>query len=106
MLTFRTFFENYKVQEADKDDKSLAAPECKKLKTDDDVINLSMDEEDEERDADSDVSEQFIHWYEKYLARLERQYPTAFDTVIKESIHNYPKLPFNYMAAIKLATGN
>lgn len=61
--------------------------------------------EDENENSNPQFST-FVDWYENYMAKLERQYPIAFDTVIKESIQNEKKCSPSYMAAIKLAIGN
>lgn len=96
----RTFFENY----SSKSIEGKQPSEGTEMK--ESVINLVSDDENENITKENQFSIEFIEWYEKYMAKLERQYPVAFENIIKESIKNYQQYSSNYMAAIKLAIGN
>ncbi|XP_075149829.1 HEAT repeat containing 1 homolog l(2)k09022 [Haematobia irritans] len=65
-----------------------------------DVIELDSDEDE----AMPNVN--FQSWYSDYLHKLERQYPTAFDITIKESLSNKNmENSANRSKAIKMALG-
>ncbi|XP_073824259.1 HEAT repeat containing 1 homolog l(2)k09022 [Musca autumnalis] len=68
---------------------------------DGDVIELDSDDEDVPM-----ANFKFQSWYCKYLHKLERQYPTAFDLAIKESLSSKENdNSDNRSIAIKMALG-
>lgn len=68
---------------------------------DGDIIEL-----DSEDDDVTMTSTNFHSWYSSYLHKLERQYPTAFDMTIKESLSSKEKENANGRSiAIKMALG-
>lgn len=80
---------------------AAASPTAPSL-NDGDVIEL--DSEDDENMPQSG-SVDFQSWYSQYLHKLERQYPTAFDLTIKESLSNKQEISLNRSKAIKMALG-
>lgn len=126
-VIYRTFFENYNVKSStttEEEEEDVVANEThrvtrrsKKDKRDDSVIYLISDDEqegDNDDDDDDEIltglsgrkpEEKFVEWYETYMAKLERQYPTAFEMVVKESVANCKHYSSSYMEAIKLAIG-
>lgn len=70
---------------------------------DGDIIELDS-EDDEEMPQMGSVD--FQSWYSAYLNKLERQYPTAFDLTIKESLSSLDKSnSSNRKQALKMALG-
>ncbi|XP_037811353.1 HEAT repeat-containing protein 1 homolog [Lucilia sericata] len=70
---------------------------------DGDVIELDS-EDDEDVNMSSGGNINFQSWYSQYLHKLERQYPTAFDLTIKESLSRNDQSS-NRSRAIKMALG-
>ncbi|TMW41884.1 hypothetical protein DOY81_013036, partial [Sarcophaga bullata] len=69
---------------------------------DGDIIEL--DSEDEQMPEVGSLD--FQSWYSAYLHKLERQYPTAFDLTIKESLSSSDKRnSSNRKQALKMALG-
>ncbi|KAM7353776.1 HEAT repeat containing 1 homolog l(2)k09022 [Cochliomyia hominivorax] len=70
---------------------------------DGDIIELDS-EDDENMPQAGNVD--FQSWYSQYLHKMERQYPTAFDLTIKESLsRNKEQTSSNRSKAIKMALG-
>lgn len=69
---------------------------------DGDVIELDSEDDDVHMPLAGNVN--FHSWYSQYLHKLEKQYPTAFDLTVKDSLSNNKKeISSNRRKAIKMA---
>lgn len=87
MIPFRSVLNSYFVEE-------------KKDTADDDVITLDSDDESEIVKDESITS-----WYSEFLKCLERQYPDAFDKIVKEVLKGDEELSDKKRNALKNVLG-
>ncbi|XP_065355834.1 HEAT repeat-containing protein 1 homolog [Calliphora vicina] len=78
------------------------APPSVSTLNDGDIIELDSEDDDVNMPLAGNVH--FQSWYSQYLHKLEKQYPTAFDLTIKDSLSNNEKqVSINRRKAIKMA---